>query len=116
MTPFNFLKPMTNSVTQIVVGNMSPSQRYLSVAAGVVFALTLVFAGLAITGGSEAVPDGDLKVYWFVDKDGYCDDQEAGPCDRAFKCENDCEDDDACCPSTVTEETDLICEYGCVGP
>lgn len=107
------LNPMKHLLIQLMVGSMSMRQRCLSVAAGVVLALVVVFAGSIFPVGSAAVPTGTLKYWQFDDDEGYCNDEDEAPCGYLFACRDECGDDDDCCPSTVTEEVKPICMLGC---
>ncbi len=104
---------MKRTLTRLLVGRMSMRKRYLSVSAGVVLALLVVFASLTFSVESDAVAPGNLKYYEFEDKDGYCDDEDEAPCDKLMACRDECEEGDYCCPDTVTEEVTPICLWGC---
>ena len=102
---------MKHVLTQILVGKMSIAQRCLSVAAGVLLALIVVFAGLTFAVDTEAGPHDQLKLWMEPAPKDYCSDDE-GPCGYLFSCKDECDEGDNCCPVGMGY-TPFICLYGC---
>lgn len=77
-------------------------QRCLSIATDMLLFLSVVFAELTYSVGTEAVLDGSLNFDGFEDRTDYCDEEGEVSYGIMFACKDEYEDDD--CPWPVTEE------------